>query len=367
MAEFYPGSSGPLITFVSRESSEMPAVRVRGHGFAGVLRSAGMRAEVFSYADQLNAACGEREKTLRARDKLCLNLRALRRLHQPDRVLVIQRFNYHSLAPFLLKIAGQKLILDLDDWEAREELQPGRLPFSGAEAGMRLLARNSCFCLAASRFLFDYISRFNRNVAYVPTGVNTRVFQPQEKIPRPETVLSWIGTVHRPDNIENLRFLIECFKELTRIHSSVRLEIAAKGVYLDQLKELTADEKSICLVDWMPPERVPEYLSRVDIGVMPLIQPSRFNRAKSPTRLFEYMAMGKPVVCSPTGEAGEIIEDGIEGFLARNQDSFVIALKRLLESSRLQREMGLRGRQKAVQKYSLEIIGKELIRVFTGI
>ncbi len=356
------------IVFVTRENAQMPAVRVRGHGFARVLRENGFAAEVFSYADDLGARSGKEERLMTVMDKLVFNARAYKRLGEHPAILVLQRCNYHSLAPVLLNVLNRyPIVFDLDDWEAREHIRYyyGRLSNSGAANAQRFIARRSCLCIGASKFLCEVLSESNKNVVYAPTGVDAGVFTPQSPAKRDgDIVLSWIGTMHRPDNVENIRFLIECFRELRGEHKNIRLEIAGDGVYGFEVREMIrhADvAAAIRVIPWMDPLRVPAYLSGIDIGIMPLIQNTCFNRAKSPTRLFEYMAMEKAVVASAIGESAAVINDGESGFLAKDKKAFVGKLAELINDKTLRDTMGKNARAVILSRYTLELVVKNII------
>ncbi len=112
------------VIFITRESADFPAVRIRCHGFAGKLKKAGIDTEVFSFADNLGAKSGKEEKLMSPRDKIVYNIKAFKYLFPKNTILFLQRFNYHSLAPVLLCfLMKRKLIFDLDDWEARENIK----------------------------------------------------------------------------------------------------------------------------------------------------------------------------------------------------------------------------------------------------
>ncbi|MBU4304907.1 MAG: glycosyltransferase family 4 protein [Candidatus Omnitrophica bacterium] len=355
------------ILFITRESSEMPAVRVRCYGFAECFRKAGWETEVFSYADILGAKSGETEASMSALEKISYNLEAFKRLLPKDGLLFLQRCNYHSFAPLFLRLFNsRKLVFDLDDWEARENTvyHFGRLPSSKAEIVMRLLAKKSSLCVGASRFLVRFLSNYNKKVLYVPTGVDADIFKPAvEERDDGRVIISWVGTMHRPDNVENIRFLLECFNELFRMHDNVYLEIRGRGIYAPQVKESIMQNQlpNVAFKPWIAPALMPAYLQNIDIGVMPLIQDTKFNRAKSPTRLFEYMAAGKPVVASKIGEAGDIINDGESGFLATEKAEFVDRLGRLIRDSKLRKDMGRTARKVVLENYTLQIITRGLI------
>ena len=109
--------------FVTREDNSMPAVRIRCHDFANYLKKSGVDSEVFSYAEELGAKSGKEEKNMNWLKKCAYNFKAYRRLSSENTIFVLQRFNYHSFAPLFLKLfKNNKLVFDLDDWEAREDI-----------------------------------------------------------------------------------------------------------------------------------------------------------------------------------------------------------------------------------------------------
>ena len=359
------------VIFVTREAGDMPAVRVRCQGFSRQLAQAGIRSQVLSFADTWGAASGSRESLLRGRDKIRYNVQALLRLWPADAVVVMQRVHYHSFGPLLAQALRRRpLILDLDDWEAREDCsyQWGWYPRSKAEWLMRTIARQSCCCVAASRFLYDYLKTWNPQVLYVPTGVDVQHFKPGATAPIAGPVtLSWAGTFHRPDNVENIGWLLKIFCKLRARYPDIRLEIRGDGRYGDEVRKQI--ERCACpevsLLAWIAAQEMPAYLERVHIGVMPLLQDSNFNRAKSPTRLFEYMAMAKPTVSSDIGEPRHIVQDGKNGLLADTKEEFIEKMALLINDKRLRNEIGHNARITIDNHYSLSLLGKQLYEILS--
>jgi glycosyltransferase involved in cell wall biosynthesis len=90
----------------------------------------------------------------------------------------------------------------------------------------------------------------------------------------------------------------------------------------------------------------------MDIGVMPLPdQP--WARGKSGYKLIQYMACGLPVVASPVGVNRAIVEPGVNGFLARNPAEWLASLRTLIEQPELRSRMGIAGRRRVLDEYSL--------------
>lgn len=66
----------------------------------------------------------------------------------------------------------------------------------------------------------------------------------------------------------------------------------------------------------IPQEEGPEYLAACDVLLSPHVpNPDGTKFFGSPTKLFEYMAMGKPIIASSLEQIGEILEDGVSAKL----------------------------------------------------
>lgn len=361
------------VIFITREGYNLSGARVRCYNFAKALKSYGVNAEVFSFADNLGAKYGEKEFEMGLIQKLKYNFEAYRTLKMLDKnsLILIQRLNYHTLAPVLLSILGKhRFIFDCDDWNIREDPRYilGFYPTSKAEFLTRKLAKKSYICLAASRFLENYLSGFNSRIYYLPTGVDTILFDPSlydTEQSNPEFLFSWIGTVYTEQMKQNLEFIIDCFRALNYKYPGTCFEILGQGKYFDELHDeyKFLDKGRIFFKEWIHPDKVPQYLSRVDVGLIPLIQETKFNQAKSPTKLFEYMAMGKPVVAGFFGEAKEIIRDGETGFLARNKEEFIKKMEILIANHAVRKKIGLEARKEVLNNYSLDVLGKRLYTI----
>ena len=100
-------------------------------------------------------------------------------------------------------------------------------------------------------------------------------------------------------------------------------------------------------------------MQQFDVGIMPLPD-EPWARGKCGFKLIQYMACGLPVVASPVGVNSEIVEHGVNGFLATTPTNWIQALNALLLDLDLRRRMGQAGRQKVEQEYSLQVTGPKL-------
>jgi len=103
-----------------------------------------------------------------------------------------------------------------------------------------------------------------------------------------------------------------------------------------------------------------------DIGVYPLAD-DEWSKGKCGFKAIEFMACGVPVVASAVGVNREIIEDGVNGFLATNPDEWVDKLLRLMGDPTLRGRFGKAGRETIERGYSLQIHGPKLAEVFRSV
>lgn len=363
------------VLFITREGYALSGARVRCYNLARELCRYGMDARVFSFPEQFGAKFGENESQMSLREKAALNFRAFQTLAREPRetIFILQRVNYHAVAPLLAAfLKRNRVLFDCDDWNIRENpvYHFGFYPSSKMEYVTRQVARRAKACIAASKFLEGYLLNFNSSVHYLPTGVDTDLFCPKGNRLGEKVVFSWIGTAYHEEMGANVRFLLDCFSEVADRHSHVTLSLAGEGSYFEAIQKEILKHKhkeKITIRSWIAPDQIPEYLSGIDVGLLPLIQDTKFNKAKSPTKLFEYMSMAKPSIASDIGEARNILRDSQTGFLAKNKEEFISAMGRFAGSPDLRQAMGGKAREDAEKLYSLKVLGRQLADILKSL
>ena len=76
----------------------------------------------------------------------------------------------------------------------------------------------------------------------------------------------------------------------------------------------------------------------------------------SPTKLFEYMAMGKGIVASDLDQIGEVLEHDRTAWMVEpgNADSLAAGLKVLIDDVQLRERLGRAARDEAVANHTWE-------------
>ena len=100
---------------------------------------------------------------------------------------------------------------------------------------------------------------------------------------------------------------------------------------------------------------VPAYMDACDILVSPHVPATDGSEFfGSPTKLFEYLSMSKPVIASRLGQIAEVIRDNQNGLLVEpgNASALARAIEKLSQDESLRGRLGAAGRQTVVERYT---------------
>jgi glycosyltransferase involved in cell wall biosynthesis len=247
---------------------------------------------------------------------------------------------------------GVPVIYDWDDAfhiAYRDGRFPGAGPILAGKFGQ--LFRRAAAVTCGNAYLRDYAEQYCPRSIVIPTVVDTELYVPAP--PTESKVIGWIGS---PSTWGNVRPL---FGLLARLHQSTGVRIRAIGA--GSAAEVDRFE-GLDLIPWREETEIAE-VRDFDIGIMPLLD-RPFERGKSGFKLIQYMACAHPVVASPVGVNETIVRHCENGFLARSEAQWDLALRTLLSDPVLCRRLGEEGRRTAVQDYSLASQAPRLVDLF---
>ena len=116
-----------------------------------------------------------------------------------------------------------------------------------------------------------------------------------------------------------------------------------------------ADHSNVTLTGLVPHADMPTYLAACDILVSPHgRQADGGEFFGSPTKLYEYMAMGRPIVASAVGQIADVLDDGRTALLVPPDDpaALAAAIGRLVAEPELRRRLGDNARQDALAHHT---------------
>jgi glycosyltransferase involved in cell wall biosynthesis len=168
-------------------------------------------------------------------------------------------------------------------------------------------------------------------------------------------VFGFIGSFGRWHGIAPM---IEAFAEFSaRSADDVRLVVigdgAGRAAGEDYARELGAGDR-IVFTGAVAQTQAPACLAACDVLLAPHINnPDGSMFFGSPTKLFEYMAMGRAIVASRLGQIAEILEDERTALLVPPGDvtALAAAMERIAADGPLRERLGAAARQAAVERH----------------
>lgn len=276
-------------------------------------------------------------------------LRDVRRARHFDIVFVFREAFFVGSAFFEKRFAnsGAKVVFDFDDaiWhfdvsEGNKSLGWLKRPSKTAE-----IIGISDAVIAGNRYLADYASKFNHQVQVIPTTIDTEYHKPLlNRNWNPEVVcIGWTGS---HTTVKHFRIIEPVLLRLRRkFGDRIRFKLIGDATYLREDLDLHG-------IAWKLDSEVSD-LSDIDIGIMPLPD-DEWAKGKCGFKGLQYMAMEIPAVMSPVGVNTEIIDHGVNGFLAATEHEWEEILSALIESHELRRQIGIEARKVIEARYSAQ-------------
>lgn len=265
---------------------------------------------------------------------------------------------HYELFPFLpgmferlAGFSGRPIVCDYDDatFHTYDRHRSGAVRQMLGNKLEPLLSRATA-CICGNDYLKAYAEQFCPNSVTIPTVVDTDTYVPRKCRGNGPPVVGWIGSPSTWQNVEPL--LPTLLPRLRRL--GVVFRVIGAGPKAEGIEGIDA-------VSWSENTEIAS-VQGLDIGIMPLLD-EPFQRGKCGYKLIQYMACGIPVVAAPVGVNSQIVDNGVNGFLASSEAQWLEALDRLIADKELRVAMGAKGRERAVQEYSLAAQQPNLLRV----
>lgn len=179
------------------------------------------------------------------------------------------------------------------------------------------------------------------------------------------TVILYLGQLHAGQYV---KMFIEAANIVLHKHPDAIFLIVGQGYMASQLRDFVTRygiEDSVVFAGSIPHDLIPQYIGASDICVASF-EDNEVTICKSPLKIVEYLASGKPIVASLVGEVRNMV--GGVGLLVEPGDYRTLAdgIISLLGSRnhRLRQEMGFRARQRAEHRYNWQHTADNLLRAY---
>jgi glycosyltransferase involved in cell wall biosynthesis len=247
------------------------------------------------------------------------------------------------------------LVLDVRDlWPAAAislgQISDGRA-LQAAEFLERTLYRRAAVVLGVTRPFCDHVDRIRAkepSTVLLPNGTLDMFFAADGNgamrsrlgLPRDRFVVTFAGTLGIAQALPNVLDAAE------RVPGEAHFALIGDGPIKPALEE-SAQERGLGNVSFhaqVPLERIPPALAASDALLVPLSAHPTF-ASFVPSKLFDFMAAGRPVIVAAAGEAARILDSAHAGVAVppEDPDALATAVRWLAEHRQEAAEMGARG------------------------
>ena len=300
---------------------------------------------------------------------------------------VYQRYSLNSYAglriarrlrvPFILEYNGSEI------WMARHWGHP--LKYEALATRIELLNLQAAdLVVVVSRAMQEELRGRGvdaRRILVNPNAVDTARYSPDIDGTRVLDRFGWrgkivVGFIGTFGPWHGAHVLARAFVDLLRARPEyrgmVRLLMIGDGAGRGPTQEIITSAELgdvVAFTGLVPQEDGPQYLAACDVLASPHVpNPDGSPFFGSPTKLFEYMAMGKAIIASELDQIGEVLRHGQTAWLVPPGDvaALVAGLERLIDDPGLRGRLGEAARQDAVNHHTWRAHVEKTLAALTG-
>jgi glycosyltransferase involved in cell wall biosynthesis len=220
----------------------------------------------------------------------------------------------------------------------------------------------------SSTIIDEVIRRFSDVRAYhLSNGVDTQRFRPDCGTPQARSMLAigrecvvlYAGLHGLAQGLEQI---IEAATRLSE-EPGIRFVLLGDGPEKRKLLRMARERRlaNIRFLNPVPQEDMPNLIAAADIMVIPL---KTYILGAVPSKLYEAMACGLPLIVIASGDAADIVSKHEVGLIVPPGDvaGLVSALRCLAQDPHKRKKLGQNGRQVAVAQYNRSVIVNQFMK-----
>jgi len=296
-------------------------------------------------------------------------------------IVHFQKCHHYASIPTVIAayVTGRPLHYDWDDWEEKIWYEScGRglhsrfigVSFKVLERWLPVLA-DSVSC--SSTHLKDLAHRFGVKRGYIfdsPVGADLEKFRPglngsgiKKRYRIKGDLILYLGQLHGAQYVD---MFIRAANKILHKRPDLTFMIVGEGFLEHDLKNLARDlaiDNKVIFTGSASHDEIPYYIASASLCVAPF-KNTDVTRCKSPLKIVEYLASGKPIAASSVGEARNMV--GGVGALAEPGDHVSLAdsILMLMENKDLRETLGRYARMRAEKRYNWAFTSNSILSAY---
>jgi len=200
----------------------------------------------------------------------------------------------------------------------------------------------------------------NLNSKVIPFSIELSDYPyKKHKISESKVSLFHIGSMNWQPNIEGMNwFLTHIWEKITEKYPQLSLVLAGKGN--KRLFEKKFSRSNVKIFDFV--EDAQQFINEYDIMIVPLLSGSGMR-----IKIMEGLALGKPIITTTIGAEGIDISDKVNIFIADTPEIMIQTIDFCVNHIEKCEEIGKNARKLIENKYSQEVVTKDLMEFLKGI
>jgi glycosyltransferase involved in cell wall biosynthesis len=180
-----------------------------------------------------------------------------------------------------------------------------------------------------------------------------------------DTVDIFYGSGTKAHNSDLVEIIMPVMRQVLEAHENARFIVMGYAQLPSEFMQQFGDQ----IVQLPLTSNVTSYYEQMQWAdvCLAVLHSDKINDCKSELKWFEPACFGIPSVVSATANFRDVINDGVDGFLASNTQEWVDALGRLIEEPELRKSVGQTAFERIQKEYMPETLGASLHASLTDV
>lgn len=259
----------------------------------------------------------------------------------------------------LLRIWGKPIVFDFDDSIWLNDTSEGNkhLAWLKNTKKTNTILKLSDLVIVGNSYLAEYAKHFNTNVQVIPTTIDTKYHTPTKQPIQKDTIcIGWTGT---ETTLKHFFTIIPVLQNIQKKYGDrILIKVISNTTF-------THPELKVKSIFWTAETEIDE-LQSIDIGIMPLPN-DEWSKGKCGFKGLQYMSLEIPSILSPVGVNTEIIEHGVNGYLASTEHEWEHYISMLIDNADLRKTIGKASRKTIEERFSIDSQKDAYVSIFTNL
>lgn len=267
-------------------------------------------------------------------------------------VVVLLRKTFPYPIFWILRKLSKKFIFDFDD--AIFCNTDGSYSKTRMQRFIKTVA-NCDYIFAGNSYLADATKQHNHAVKVIPTSVEVAKYDLPSKKNNDAFELVWIGSKSTKKYITEI---LPAMEQAVQSIPNLTLKIIADFA-------LTSPHLNIKNIPWTENDEAIE-LSKSHVGLAPLTN-DNWTKGKCALKALQYMATGLPVISSPVGVNAYVVEHGVNGYIATNNEEWSEYIVKMSKEKDVLVQMGNQGKARVYDEFSIKVVFEKMFVIISKI